>query len=80
MATSYRISRNRNFSSRNDELIKSIEGVYQYLDHAIDRASDLKLFSLPDGTIRLYDRDATDKEILADIAGYDAVGSIEEVV
>jgi hypothetical protein len=79
MATSFRIVRNRNHTSKNDQLIRHIEGVYQWLDVAIDRAFYFRFTYPEDGSIRLYDHDATDEEIKNDPFGYEAVGSIIEV-
>jgi hypothetical protein len=77
--TCFKICKNRNHSSRNNDTIEGLEGVYLNLDVAIDRAFEFRFRQMPDGEIRLYDRDATDLEIENDPWGYEAVGVIVEV-
>jgi hypothetical protein len=73
----YKIIRNNIASSRNDTMIELAEGTYKTLDDAIKAVGFLKACMFPDGSVALYDADATDEEIEADVHRYGMVGRIE---
>jgi hypothetical protein len=78
----YRIDRNKHYSGSNDDAIRKIEGVYRSLDHlerSVTDAGTFQLSNLPDGTMRLYDKDVTKEEIAADSTGQFAVARVELV-
>ncbi len=73
----YKVIRNGIAHSRNDTMIELAEGTYQTLDDAIKAVEFLKACMLPDGSVALYDANATDEEIEADVHRYGMVGRIE---
>jgi hypothetical protein len=79
MATCYQIIRNVSLRSRNDDVICDIAGVYSNLEKAIEQAWPFKFFYLPDGNIRLYDRDKSKLDMERDTFGSESVGIIAEV-
>jgi hypothetical protein len=79
MSTCFAIIRNVSYRSRNDDTICEIAGVYSNLDKAIEQAWPFKFYNLPDGTIRLYDRDTKKIDMERDTFGSGAVGIIAEV-
>ncbi len=80
--TAYRIRRNEHYTGSDDSTIRKIEGIYRSLEHSeqvVKQASTLQIINLPDGKIRLYEKDVTRKEIEADTTGQSAVAVIELV-
>jgi hypothetical protein len=75
----YIVVRNSFASSRNDSMIEIAEGTYQTLDDAIKAVEFLKACMMPDGSVALYDANATDEEIEADVHRFGMVGKIEHV-
>jgi hypothetical protein len=75
----HRISRNRKYAGKDNPFIRSIEGVYRDLEHAIIHVDKLKVLRLPDGSARLYHLESTDREIEKDVAGIHAIAMIEPI-
>jgi hypothetical protein len=75
----HRISRNRKYDGKNNSFIRSIEGVYRDLEHAVINVGKLKVFRMPDGSARLYDFESTDREIEKDAEGIHAIAIIEPI-
>ena len=79
MSTCYQIIRNVSHRSRNDDVICEIEGIYNHLETAMEKAWSFNFFYLPDGNIRLYDKAASTLDMERDVYGSNAVGIIAEV-
>lgn len=75
----HRISRNRKYQGKDDSFIRSIEGVYRDLEHAIINVGELKVFRLAEGRALLYDPKSTDGEIGKDAEGIHAIAVIEPI-
>jgi hypothetical protein len=75
----YKVIRNSNTGSRSDTMIELAEGTYKTLEDAIRAVGFLKACMFPDGSVALYDADATDEEIEADVHRYGMVGRIDHI-
>ena len=73
----WKITRNRNYSSRFDRLMNEAEGEYENLTEAMRALDGFELVTLPDGSIWAYDAD--DEDIADDISGRRALASIEPI-
>lgn len=75
---SWRISKNQGHRSWRDRDMERIEGVYPTLREALEQLDGMVAWTLPGGSMRIYDKDYEDVE--EDTSGLHALGSIERVV